>query len=245
MFEDWTGSLYCGINLEWDYMARTLDLVMPGYIKTQLQRYKHSKPTRPQHSPHPVAPRRYGKSAQHPIPPYKAPAAGPDGILCVQQVVGSILYYARAVYMIALTALTTLGSKQDKATAHILRSTEHLLDYLATYPNTKLRYYASAMVLNIQSDVSYASERGAKSRAAGHYFLGWVPRDNEPIRLNGAIYTLCNIMKFVASSAAEAELGALFMNAKEGRIIRLTLKELGHPQPPTPMHCDNKTAAGI
>ena len=101
------------------------------------------------------------------------------------------------------------------------------------------------MVSNIHSDASYASERGTKSRATCHYFLGGVPCDNEPIRLNGAIYTLCNIMKFVASFAAEADLGALFMNAKEGRLIRLTLKELGHPQPPTPMHCDNAAAAGI
>ena len=90
------------------------------------------------------------------------------------------------------------------------------------------------MVLNIHSDAFYASERGANSRAASHYFLGWKPRDNAPIRLNGAIYTLCNIMKFVASSAAEAELGTLFMNAKEARIIQLTLKEMCHPQPPTP-----------
>ena len=116
--------------------------------------------------------------------------------------------------MTALTALTTLGSEQAKATAHTMKSTKHLLDYLATHPNAKLRYYASAMVLNIHSDASYASERGAKSRTAGHYFLGWVPHDNEPIRLNDAIYTLCNITKFVASSASETELGALFMNAK-------------------------------
>ena len=183
-------------------MARTLDLGMSGYIKTQLQRYKHSKPTLPQHSQHPVAPRRYFKSSQHPIPPDKTPFTGHDGILRVQQVVGSILYYTRAFDLIALTALTTLGRKQTKATAHTLKRTEHLLDYLATHPNAKLRYYASAMVLNIHSDASYASERGVKSRAAGHYFLGWVPRDNEPIRLNSAIYTLCNIMKFAASSAA-------------------------------------------
>ena len=158
---------------------------------------------------------------------------------------GSILYYAQAVDLTALTALTTLGIIQAKATTHTLKSTEQLLDYLATNPNATLRYYASSMVLNIHSDASYASERGAKSRAVGHYFLCWLPRDNAPIRLNGAIYTLCNIMKFVASSAAEAELGALFMNAKEVRIIRLTLKELGRPQPPTPIHCDNATAAGI
>ena len=35
--EDWTGSLYCGIDLRWYYTNRTLDLGMPGYIKTQLQ----------------------------------------------------------------------------------------------------------------------------------------------------------------------------------------------------------------
>ena len=74
--EDWTGSLYCGIDLRWNYTNRTLDLGTPGYIQTQLQRYKHKKPTRLQHSPHPVAPRRYGKSAQHPIPPDETPAAG-------------------------------------------------------------------------------------------------------------------------------------------------------------------------
>ena len=49
----------------------------------------------------------------------------------------------------------------------------------------------------------------------------------------------------MASSAAEAELGALFMNVKEGRTIMLTLAELGHPQTLTPIHCDNATATGI
>ena len=35
--KDWTGSLYCGIDLIWDYTNRTLDLGMHGYINTQLQ----------------------------------------------------------------------------------------------------------------------------------------------------------------------------------------------------------------
>ena len=55
--EDWTGSLYCGIDMDCNYIACTLDFGMPGYIKTQLQRYEHRKPTHPQHSPHPVAPK--------------------------------------------------------------------------------------------------------------------------------------------------------------------------------------------
>jgi hypothetical protein len=55
----------------------------------------------------------------------------------------------------------------------------------------------------------------------------------------------CGILKFVVASAAEAELGTLFLNCKEGKILRLVLQELGHDQPPTPIHCDNATTAGI
>ena len=99
--------------------------------------------------------------------------------------------------------------------------------------------------LQIHTDASYLSEPKARIRAARHYFLGWIPQTNQPIRLNGAIRTLCTVLKFVASSAAEAELGALFLNIKQGRVLRLTLAEMGHTQPPTPIHCDNATAVGI
>ena len=63
--------------------------------------------------------------------------------------------------------------------------------------------------------------------------------------MNGAIFIFRGILKCVVASAAEAELAALFLNRKEGKVIRLILQELGHKQPSTPMHCDNKTAAGI
>ena len=85
-----------------------------------------------------MVPSRYIKSAQNPISPDETPAAGPDGILHVQQVVGRILYYARAVDLTSLTALKTLGSDQAKAIAHTLKSTDHLLDYLATHTNANM-----------------------------------------------------------------------------------------------------------
>jgi hypothetical protein len=47
------------------------------------------------------------------------------------------------------------------------------------------------------------------------------------------------------SSAAEAELSALFLNCKEGIICRLSLKELGYPQLHTTVHCNNATTVGI
>ena len=101
------------------------------------------------------------------------------------------------------------------------------------------------MILNIHLDASYLSERNARSRASGHFFLGWLPKPNEPIRLNGAIHSLCNILKFVAASVAKAELGALFLNVKQDRIARLILEEIGHQQPPTTISCNNSTTCGI
>jgi hypothetical protein len=47
------------------------------------------------------------------------------------------------------------------------------------------------------------------------------------------------------SSAAEAELGALYINAREAIPLRHLLEELGHTQPPTPIQIDNSTALGI
>eukprot|EP00956_Cyclotella_meneghiniana_P033532 scaffold96784_cov43-Cyclotella_meneghiniana.AAC.2 len=52
---------------------------------------------------------------------------------------------------------------------------------------------------------------------------------------NGTILKVSKVIKAVMSSAAEAELGALFMNAKTAAPMRKTLEELGHPQPLTPM----------
>ena len=155
------------------------------------------------------------------------------------------MYYARAVDCTILPAISSIASQQANATEETERRIKQLLDYLATLPNAKVRYYASKMVLNVHSDASYLSEPGAKSRAAGVYFLGDVPQNNKPIVLNGNIFIVCGILKFVASSAAEAELGALFVNGKETKNLRLILEEMGHPQPPTPIHCDNKTATGI
>ena len=62
---------------------------------------------------------------------------------------------------------------------------------------------------------------------------------------NGAILTIAKIIKNVMSSAAEAELGALYIMAREAVYIRQILQELGHKQPRTPMQTDNTTAEAI
>lgn len=97
------------------------------------------------------------------------------------------------------------------------------------------------MQLTIDSDASYLSVSKARSRAAGYFYLS--ARSN-PI-LNGAIHVTCHVLKEVVSSAAEAELAALFYNSKEACALRIALEELGHLQSPTSLITDNSTAAGI
>jgi hypothetical protein len=243
--EDWEGALYCGITLDWDYQNRTLDISMPNYVSKLLTKFQHKAPNRPQHSPHRAPPKKYGTAAHDPIPPDTTPPINAPRIKTIQQVIGGILYYARAVDLTVLPALSAIASDQAKATEATEAHVKQLLDYLTTHPMATIRYHRSDMILNIHSDASYLSETRARSRVAGHFFLGATPTNNQPIELNGAIYTLCGILKIVVASAAEAELGALFMNIKEGVILRLILTELGHKQPPTPVHCDNQTATGI
>ena len=243
--EDWEGALYCGISLKWNYNERYLDTSMEYYVDKQLKRYKHKLPNKPQHTPLQPAQKQYGMDAQKPIPPDKSPPLNKDDLKLVQQIVGSFLYYGRAVDPIILHALSNIASEQGHATENTLRKCKQFLDYMATHPKSIVRFYASDMILNVHSDASYLSAPKSRSRAGGHFFLGSVPTDGKPIKLNGAIHTLCTILKFVASSAAEAELGALFLNAKEAKIIRLALHELGYPQPATPIHIDNTTVVGI
>ena len=60
----------------------------------------------------------------------------------------------------------------------------------------------------------------------GHFFLSSNVQNPQN---NGAVLTIAQIIDAVMSSAAEAELGALFINAKEAVYIRRILKEMGHP----------------
>ena len=47
------------------------------------------------------------------------------------------------------------------------------------------------------------------------------------------------------ASAADAKLGALLLNCQEAVPICVTLEEMGHYQPPTPVQVDNSTELGI
>jgi hypothetical protein len=143
---------------------------MPVFVPNKLHEFGHKPPKRPQNTPHPAPEARFGQAAQDSKPPDTSAALCEKGKKRVQQIVGSFLYYGRAVDITILKALNTLSRQQAKPTETTAKHTEHLLDYLATHLHAVIRYYASDMVLNIHSDASYINEPEARSTAGGHYF---------------------------------------------------------------------------
>ena len=125
-----------------------------------------------------------------------------------------------------------------------------LLNYLVTNPDATIWYKRSGMVLWVHSDASYFSCPKSQSRAGGMHFLSDKslspnnPANFEPT-LNRIVYVVCKILRNIMVSAAEAKLGALFLNCQESVPIRITLEEMGHTQPPTPVQVYNSTALGI
>ena len=239
---DWSGSNYCGLTIQWDYRNRHVDISMPGYIPKLLKKLNHIKPERPVHAPHKWAVPIYGRHIQPSTPIDASNSLPPSKTKLVQSVVGALLYYTRAVDPSMYPALNEISITQAYPTAQTLEKCNHLLDYVSWNPNATIRFHASDMILHVDSDAAYLVLPRARSRLAGHFFLGPDPTKTKVTTSNGPLLTECKTIRHVVSSAAEAETAALFHNAQTARPIRYILTELGHPQPPTPLKTDNATA---
>jgi hypothetical protein len=113
---DWNGRAYCGLTLDWDYKNRTVDLSMPGYIKAALHKYQHASPARPEHAPHTWNPPIYGAKTQFVSDETISPALSDKDVNKLQQLTGTLLYYARAVDPTLIMPINVLVSEQSKAT---------------------------------------------------------------------------------------------------------------------------------
>ena len=144
-----------------------------------------------------------------------------------------------------LPALNEIACTQAKLTEYTKEECQQIMDYAATYPNVYVRFYASDMVLHIDSDAAYLVMPNAKSCIAGYFQLNNHPQRIAHPEVNGAILVICKALKHVVSSAAESETAGVFFNAQKAISIRYTLEQLGHQQPATPIKTDNSTTKGF
>jgi hypothetical protein len=97
-------------------------------------------PNKPQNFPYTPAPKQYGAAAQTPLPTDISPKLSDVEIKEIQHIVGSNLYYARAVDITILMALSSIASEQTRGTTNAMAKAKQLLDYLATHPDATIRF---------------------------------------------------------------------------------------------------------
>ena len=107
---------------------------------------------------------------------------------------------------------------------------------------TILTYQKSGMILTVHSDAGYLNKAQACSRVGGHHYLS---KNVSFPPNNVSTHNIAKIIKVVMSSAAEAELGSLYINPKKAIVEQSILEEMRHPQHPMPTQTDNSTAEGI
>jgi hypothetical protein len=215
-----------------------------------LHKFQHKTPAKYQGAPHAWTTPTYGAKVQYATPADESPVLPAAAITDIQKKVGTLLYYTVSVDPFMLTALGSIASLQAQATQITQDECAWLMDYAASNPLSIIRYSASDMQLYNHSDASFLSETRARSRAAGHFFLSSKPiNPKQPPAaippLNGPIHTMCKIIDVVVGSAAEAEIGAGYLNGQDVVPIVTTLEELGHAQAPTPIQVDNTTSDGF
>eukprot|EP00804_Cyclotella_cryptica_P003430 CCRYP_002088-RA/>CCRYP_002088-RA protein AED:0.24 eAED:0.23 QI:0/0/0/1/1/1/2/0/894 len=238
---DMEGKEYVKIELDWDYEQGNVHLPMKPYLLKALGQFNNLIPTKKHDSRYPHVPPKYGEKQQ--FNEYdNSPHVGKDKQKEVQTISGKFLWYGRAVDNTMLTPLSELAAQQSKLTENTMKNTKQFLDYCATQQPAVLTYRKSDMILAAHSNAGYLNASNARSRVGGHHFL----YKNQPFPPNNsAIHNVVEIIRAVMSSVAEAELGALYINACKAVEERQILEEMGHPQPPTPIQTDNSMAEGI
>jgi hypothetical protein len=178
---------YC-IHLKWDYVAGTVDLSMPGYVKKALLRFTHPNPNKP-------CPQQMDRaqlwcqttySSTTPAQPFQTPRLS-----------RRYTPFFTAVPSISPCRTWHHRRSQAEATELTMDAVTFLLNYCATHPDAVLRYRRSGMILHVDSDASYLSER-RPDRALEDFSFWMTRKPLEAICLhNGAIHverycaTLC------------------------------------------------------
>jgi hypothetical protein len=110
---------------------------MPIYVAKQLLWYEHPHPTKPQHCPYNQNPIKCGQDNQATDPIDTSPKLDEANKKCLQQIIGSFLYYARAVNPTILMALSAITSQQALPTEDTRNRVNQFLDDMATHLNAK------------------------------------------------------------------------------------------------------------
>ena len=96
-YSNMAGDKFADINIKWDCVNRRCRISMPGYISNLLIKFRHPKPCKHWLSPYACMPISYGAKAQLATKVDTLELLDAPHKQQVQEIVGSLLYYAHAV----------------------------------------------------------------------------------------------------------------------------------------------------
>ena len=111
-----------------------------------------------------------------------SPKLNNEGIKCVQDIVGALLYYAQAVHNRLIVGLSAIGAQQVSATEQTAAAINQILDHVATYLNYGITNRASDMILEAHSDAGFNNKSKARSRDGAQIFI--IKRPNDQVEGN-------------------------------------------------------------
>ena len=107
---DYTGSLYVGVTLKWNYKLRYMDYSMPNYIPNLLEKINYEPKKKPRNAPHPCLQIKYGQKTQIVIVDNSKPV-GPKETKFIKSVNGSLLFYRSMLDNLILVATSSIGTE--------------------------------------------------------------------------------------------------------------------------------------
>ncbi len=150
------GDVYLGMAISFDRPNKTVSISMPGYVKKMLQRFRPQY-LLPGHRP-PRTPGVYIAPSFNKKPQTvfidRSEKLSPALITELQAIIGTLLYYARAVDPTLLPIANELASQQANATRRILSAANRALSYCTASSNNQIVYHACDMALHVFADAS-------------------------------------------------------------------------------------------
>jgi hypothetical protein len=165
------GNIFAGMDIEWNYAAHRCRINMPDYISMLLLKFKHPHSTKPWLLPYKYPPIAYSAMSHITPDPYSSELLDASHKFSMQEIVELLLYYARAVDIKLTIALRAIAACQAKATVATELAMDHLLDYVATYPNDGIDYQARNMIICAHADAGFLNKTYSLSRAGAHIYL--------------------------------------------------------------------------
>ena len=100
---------------------------------------------KPTHLPHPHTKPTYGAKVQFALTPDDSAPLTAEAKQQLQAITRALLYYGRAADNKLLDALSTIVTQTYTRTQQTATHINHLLNYVATYPNDRVIYRESAI----------------------------------------------------------------------------------------------------